>query len=124
MRRRYGTKCSGCDEGILPTNLVRRAKGMVFHVECFCCSMCLKEIATGDELYHVGGNKFVCKDDYDLQVQEIESKLKYQKHCSSICASILCLYTTYTYKTSSIQRFCVELCIKCKYILVKCHICE
>jgi hypothetical protein len=50
---------------------------MVFHVECFCCSMCLKEIATGDELYHVGGNKFVCKDDYDLQVQEIESKLKY-----------------------------------------------
>ncbi|CAB4014775.1 LIM homeobox Lhx1, partial [Paramuricea clavata] len=71
--RRYGTKCSGCDEGILPTNLVRRAKGMVFHVECFCCSMCLKEIATGDELYHVGGNKFVCKEDYDLQQQDIEN---------------------------------------------------
>lgn len=74
--RRYGTKCSGCEEGILPTNLVRRAKGMVFHVECFCCSICLKEISTGDELYHVGGNKFVCKDDYELQLQEIESKLK------------------------------------------------
>ncbi|XP_028400749.1 LIM/homeobox protein Lhx5-like isoform X2 [Dendronephthya gigantea] len=25
--RRYGTRCSGCDQGILPTNLVRRAKG-------------------------------------------------------------------------------------------------
>ncbi|XP_028400748.1 LIM/homeobox protein Lhx1-like isoform X1 [Dendronephthya gigantea] len=71
--RRYGTRCSGCDQGILPTNLVRRAKGMVFHVECFCCSMCLKEISTGDELYHVGGTKFVCKEDYDLQLQEIES---------------------------------------------------
>ena len=74
FHRRYGTKCSGCDEGILPTNLVRRAKGMVFHVECFCCSMCMKEISTGDELYHIGGNKFVCKDDYDLQVQELESR--------------------------------------------------
>ena len=72
--RRYGTKCSGCDEGILPTNLVRRAKDMVFHVECFCCSICLKEIATGDELYHLGGNKFVCKEDYELQLHEIEGK--------------------------------------------------
>ena len=33
----------------------------------------MKEISTGDELYHVGGNKFVCKEDYDLQLQEIES---------------------------------------------------
>ena len=39
--------------------------------------MCLKEIATGDELYHVGGNKFVCKEDYDLQQHDIESRLKY-----------------------------------------------
>ena len=87
FQRRYGTKCSGCDEGILPTNLVRRAKGMVFHVECFCCSMCLKEISTGDELYHVGGNKFVCKEDYDLQLQEnlIESKSKYQSIVLHFC---------------------------------------
>ncbi|XP_046840808.1 LIM/homeobox protein Lhx1-like isoform X2 [Xenia sp. Carnegie-2017] len=70
---RYGTKCSGCDEGILPTNLVRRAKGMVFHVQCFHCSVCMKEITTGDKLYHVGGTKFVCEEDYDVQIQEIEN---------------------------------------------------
>lgn len=73
LNRRYGTKCSGCDEGILPTNLVRRAKGMVFHVQCFHCSVCMKEITTGDKLYHVGGTKFVCEEDYDVQIQEIES---------------------------------------------------
>ena len=63
----------------MPTNLVRRAKDMVFHVECFCCSMCMKEISTGDELYHIGGNKFVCKEDYDLQLHEIEREFFFPK---------------------------------------------
>lgn len=53
---------------------MRRAKDMVFHIECFCCSMCMKEMSTGDELYHVGGTKFVCKEDYDMHLHDIESK--------------------------------------------------
>ena len=41
--------------------------------------MCMKEISTGDELYHIGGNKFVCKEDYDLQLHEIEREFFFPK---------------------------------------------
>lgn len=44
--------------------MVRRAKHLVFHVKCFNCSTCNRQILTGDELYYVGDSKFVCKEDY------------------------------------------------------------
>lgn len=62
--RRFGTKCSGCNEGISPSDMVRRAKNLVFHVGCFICSYCKRQIATGDELYYIGDGKFICKEDY------------------------------------------------------------
>lgn len=62
--RRYGTKCAGCCLGISPNDMVRRAKHLVFHVKCFNCSSCNRQILTGDELYYVGESKFVCKEDY------------------------------------------------------------
>ena len=44
--------------------MVRRAKHLVFHVKCFNCATCNRQILTGDELYYVGESKFVCKEDY------------------------------------------------------------
>lgn len=64
--RRFGPKCSGCNQGILPTDLVRRAKDRVFHLNCFTCYVCRKAITTGEQLYVVDENKFVCKQDYIL----------------------------------------------------------
>lgn len=64
--RRFGPKCSGCSQGILPTDLVRRAKDRVFHLNCFTCYVCRKAITTGEQLYVVDENKFVCKQDYIL----------------------------------------------------------
>ncbi|KAM8835025.1 LIM/homeobox protein Lhx1-like [Synchiropus picturatus] len=62
--RNFGTKCGGCSEGILPSDLVRRAKGKVFHLNCFTCVMCHKQLSTGEELYILDEFKFVCKEDY------------------------------------------------------------
>ncbi|KAG7455596.1 LIM/homeobox protein Lhx1-like [Solea senegalensis] len=62
--RRFGTKCGGCSQGILPSDLVRRAKSKVFHLNCFTCVMCNKQLSTGEELYILDEFKFVCKDDY------------------------------------------------------------
>jgi len=64
--RRFGPKCSGCNQGIQPTDLVRRAKDRVFHLNCFTCYVCRKAITTGEQLYVVDENKFVCKQDYIL----------------------------------------------------------
>ncbi|MEQ2221889.1 LIM/homeobox protein Lhx1, partial [Ilyodon furcidens] len=61
---RFGTKCGGCSQGISPNDLVRRARSKVFHLNCFTCMMCNKQLSTGEELYIIDENKFVCKDDY------------------------------------------------------------
>ncbi|XP_034942220.1 LIM/homeobox protein Lhx5 isoform X2 [Chelonus insularis] len=62
--RRYGTKCSGCLQGISPQDLVRKARDKVFHLNCFTCLICRKQLSTGEELYVLDDNKFVCKQDY------------------------------------------------------------
>ncbi|XP_015117803.1 LIM/homeobox protein Lhx5 isoform X2 [Diachasma alloeum] len=62
--RRYGTKCSGCMQGISPQDLVRKARDKVFHLNCFTCLVCRKQLSTGEELYVLDDNKFVCKNDY------------------------------------------------------------
>ncbi|EMP37708.1 Protein AATF [Chelonia mydas] len=62
--RCFGTKCAGCSQGISPSDLVRRARSKVFHLNCFTCMMCNKQLSTGEELYIIDENKFVCKEDY------------------------------------------------------------
>ncbi|XP_043268548.1 LIM/homeobox protein Lhx5 isoform X2 [Venturia canescens] len=62
--RRYGTKCSGCMQGISPQDLVRKAKDKVFHLNCFTCLTCRKQLTTGEELYVLDDNKFICKQDF------------------------------------------------------------
>ncbi|GFN92802.1 LIM/homeobox protein lhx1 [Plakobranchus ocellatus] len=62
--RRYGTKCAGCAQGISPSDLVRRARDKVFHLKCFTCVVCRKQLSTGEELYVLEENKFICKEDY------------------------------------------------------------
>ncbi|BFZ18288.1 hypothetical protein BsWGS_21327 [Bradybaena similaris] len=62
--RRYGTKCAGCSQGISPSDLVRRARSKVFHLKCFTCVVCRKQLSTGEELYVLEENKFICKEDY------------------------------------------------------------
>jgi LIM homeobox protein 1 len=44
--------------------LVRRARDRVFHLSCFTCCVCRKAISTGEQLYVVDENKFMCKQDY------------------------------------------------------------
>ena len=68
--RRFGTKCAGCSQGISPNDLVRRAKNKVFHLKCFTCIICRKQLSTGEELYIMDENRFICKEDY------ISSKLQ------------------------------------------------
>lgn len=64
LSRRFGTKCAGCLQGISPNDLVRKARSKVFHLNCFTCMVCNKQLSTGEELYVIDENKFVCKEDY------------------------------------------------------------
>ncbi|XP_034236029.1 LIM/homeobox protein Lhx3 isoform X3 [Thrips palmi] len=63
--RRYGTKCAGCGQGIPPTEVVRRAQDLVYHMRCFVCVLCTRELTTGNEFYLMEDRKLVCKADYE-----------------------------------------------------------
>lgn len=63
--RRYGTKCAGCDLGIPPTQVVRKTQDYVYHLQCFACTICSRQLNTGDEFYLMEDKKLVCKPDYE-----------------------------------------------------------
>lgn len=74
--RRYGTKCNGCNQGISPSELVRKSRdNKVFHLNCLTCFLCRRELSTGDQLYIIDDNKFMCKEDYLLHKHGQHSSL-------------------------------------------------
>ncbi|KAL4673815.1 hypothetical protein H8959_017749 [Pygathrix nigripes] len=46
--KRFGTKCTACQQGIPPTQVVRKAQDFVYHLHCFACIICNRQLATGD----------------------------------------------------------------------------
>uniref|UniRef100_A0A8B9CXJ2 LIM homeobox 3 n=1 Tax=Anser brachyrhynchus TaxID=132585 RepID=A0A8B9CXJ2_9AVES len=77
MHTRFGTKCAACQQGIPPTQVVRRAQDFVYHLHCFACIVCKRQLATGDEFYLMEDSRLVCKADYETAKQrEAESTAK------------------------------------------------
>ncbi|XP_024062446.2 LIM/homeobox protein Lhx3 isoform X2 [Terrapene carolina triunguis] len=75
--KRFGTKCAACQQGIPPTQVVRRAQDFVYHLHCFSCIVCKRQLATGDEFYLMEDSRLVCKGDYETAKQrEAESTAK------------------------------------------------
>ncbi|TNN25594.1 LIM homeobox transcription factor 1-beta [Liparis tanakae] len=60
----FATKCSGCLEKISPTELVMRALESVYHLGCFCCGVCDRQLCRGDEFVLKEG-RLLCKSDYE-----------------------------------------------------------
>jgi hypothetical protein len=70
--KHYGTKCHSCKEGLCPEDVVRKTVNGIYHVKCFVCSMCKRELETGEQIYLVQGEKFVCEADYIKSVQAVQ----------------------------------------------------
>ena len=62
--RRFAPKCSGCYQSFRPSDLIRKALHHFFHVDCFKCFICQRQLATGDQLFIINEDSLVCKNDY------------------------------------------------------------
>ncbi|XP_010129190.1 PREDICTED: LIM/homeobox protein Lhx4, partial [Buceros rhinoceros silvestris] len=86
---RFGTKCTACQQGIPPTQVVRKAQDFVYHLHCFACIICSRQLATGDEFYLMEDGRLVCKEDYETAKQNDDSEAGAKRPRTTITAKQL-----------------------------------
>lgn len=63
LSRNFGAKCSKCCRGIAATDWVRRARELVFHLACFACDQCGRQLSTGEQ-FALLDDRVLCKSHY------------------------------------------------------------
>ncbi|XP_072321562.1 insulin gene enhancer protein isl-2b isoform X5 [Eucyclogobius newberryi] len=63
--RLFGIKCAKCNLGFSSSDLVMRARDNVYHIECFRCSVCSRQLLPGDE-FSLRDEELLCRADHSL----------------------------------------------------------
>ena len=61
--RLFGTKCAKCSCIFTKNDLVMRAKNKIFHIDCFRCAACCRQLIPGDE-FTLRDDGLYCKADH------------------------------------------------------------
>ncbi|XP_034666384.1 insulin gene enhancer protein isl-1 isoform X2 [Drosophila subobscura] len=73
--RLFGTKCDKCGNSFSKNDFVMRAKTKIFHIECFRCSACARQLLPGDEFALRDAGALYCKEDHDVLEKSSQSSL-------------------------------------------------
>ncbi|XP_053634854.2 LIM/homeobox protein Awh-like [Cherax quadricarinatus] len=61
--RNFGARCAKCCRSIGAADWVRRARDRVYHLACFACDACKRQLSTGEE-FALHDNRVLCKQHY------------------------------------------------------------
>ncbi|XP_058462522.1 LIM/homeobox protein Awh-like [Malaya genurostris] len=59
----FGAKCARCNRSIAASDWIRRARELIFHLACFACDSCGRQLSTGEQFALVD-EKVLCKTHY------------------------------------------------------------
>nr|XP_029735785.1 LIM/homeobox protein Awh-like isoform X1 [Aedes albopictus] len=63
----FGAKCARCSRSIAASDWVRRARELTFHLACFACDSCGRQLSTGEQFALVD-DKVLCKTYYSEMI--------------------------------------------------------
>lgn len=77
--RLFGTKCDKCGCSFSKNDFVMRAKTKIFHLKCFKCTVCERQLNPGDEFALRENNVLYCKSDHDQMQMQKKQEIKSEK---------------------------------------------
>ncbi|KAK2721173.1 insulin gene enhancer protein ISL-1-like [Artemia franciscana] len=77
----FGAKCAKCGDIFKRTDLVMRARSNVYHVQCFRCTSCSRQLVPGDE-FALRSDGLYCREDHETDI--IGSETNNNKTFSSL----------------------------------------
>lgn len=63
VRRTFGAKCAKCGRSVGAGDWVRRARERVYHLACFACDACSRQLSTGEQFALLDA-RLLCKAHY------------------------------------------------------------
>ena len=77
--RLFGTKCDKCLRSFGKNDFVMRAKNKIFHLECFRCVACEKQLVPGDE-FALRDDGLFCREDHQESDHHPHHNLHHHHH--------------------------------------------
>ncbi|CAK9302538.1 unnamed protein product [Gordionus sp. m RMFG-2023] len=68
----FSSKCAKCFQGLQANDWVRRAKNYIYHLACFVCDICKRQLSTGEE-FIMWEDQVICKNHYSEPEDDLET---------------------------------------------------
>ena len=91
--RKYGTckRCNGCQRPVFPGHWMRESKEMIYHLTCFCCVVCKRQLSTGEE-YGLSSNEVYCLLHFNELLADPQDRGNNIYVHTCVCVSVLQAY--------------------------------